>query len=1431
MRSAQISPSDLPYRAYMDQDPMRLARNGVASTESGQRVADIAARLRASCLVAPEDIALISLAAAVHPDALNGRALVWIDAGEAPLMAVEPGTSRLWHADPPLLLNSARPSAVIRCAAGKYSARVAGRFIPIEGEEALYKALLTAVHEYGADLVTNQAGKALRIALAELMLTQADALGRLWCNEHVDRIAWETADPFCASLPMSARECHRGLVARGQCSFVPKITNKHRVWESLAGLLPSFLSPLSHDAVLANVTASPALSGQDARYACALSYQDVHSAAPQHDALAPLVVATSAAISTRRHPLTSYQLRIALGAFGLTGLALAGRQLYARYYQGEDQAHFPAEMYCADPAVTLSQHDDGPPELTLADTAGDFSLFMPDEGEDDTPSFTSMTEEEGIAFRLTQHSPEAMLAMPPATTTTPSYPDDVKIERIDLTCVEERETLSLSKILRKIGKTLSYPLTELAKETQVIVYYEKLRRCPTEKEIKELEFIAIRVDSFISFFVSLLPDGAPIVLLQNIGGPLFQLLADAIENKELDIDNVNAVNDQILFLARTSWQFSPRERNGEVIVDKIKLPAHTKFNNNALTTSINNDAFSVRLNNGQYMGWNRRSLRPLTYSPSEERWLFSEPEAYLFEVQYHEDMVNDYKVTPHYIQSMIKQNTAKKTVFLDKKYNIMYVLKENDSYGKFIYLEQGKDKFNVECDFYKINGMNYGYAKKEGADNRVVRLNHTNFYFEARSTTINEALAKVLDKHNAPHVISDAFHVTHIMRDGFCYDNGKRKYLKYNNGYYPVEQGEHGDYSISFNEQGEYKKHYIKKRDSGFFDVDDGFSPQRIARTFTQADEGFFIAKETAAEIGKHCLPLTAETKIKVDNGIFKNKKGQLFFQLNGQGYHIGSRVNNVITIKSKYANVDDIPLYMTHDYFFEMTKGKKNNKNNFIEITSPTCRAKRSPPTASCNAIFMSPRADKLLRAKARRAGVGLDIDEEHLVLSPLFPSLFINTKNDKLYFRYEGSYYRATFNADKQNNMLRERTLHVYYKGFLGSRNIIASLVFDVADGKTILQTQEEVLADKVGMTSKEAQDFVQIHEFVKITDFENLADVVMEVSKKDKLKFVERVEYIDLSLNLYKETKEAFQYSDYDFKIIAIPDISDQEPMYIRGGGLMIKGAIKHAAEMLDVAVRELDRFTLNTQKYLGYILGEEHRGVIRDFAVRLSYDLKEVREKMCDENVKLVAKKLAPIASDVAERDTVRDTDTLSNAPESETYFHQAGLTEEQRKSGVFAFVPLDINKNIYVCLERFYFIDPIHPDESLRQKHTLDISETLIHEASHSMGVNHDAIYIKVEDGKLSPILDALDEVKASIVTDELYDKDAFIRMQQKYMKLHPEYSSFIGRGWGQNNNYVLHYMFVHDPGFRSNVLLSTPDFFAIMTRDLYQNAGVELPAP
>lgn len=149
-------------------------------TQEGFQVAEYAERMRSSD-ESPGFI-FICLAAATHPDIIRGKTLVLTKANGETFVASDPAKGTLWPVDTQPQAKGGQQIAEVRIADDQYFARVNDTFIAVDGDDAFYKAMLSAAKQCNSDTLTNDEVKNFRFGLADIIEKDADGLWQRWRN-------------------------------------------------------------------------------------------------------------------------------------------------------------------------------------------------------------------------------------------------------------------------------------------------------------------------------------------------------------------------------------------------------------------------------------------------------------------------------------------------------------------------------------------------------------------------------------------------------------------------------------------------------------------------------------------------------------------------------------------------------------------------------------------------------------------------------------------------------------------------------------------------------------------------------------------------------------------------------------------------------------------------------------------------------------------------------------------------------------------------------------------------------------------------------------------------------------------------------------------------------------------------------------------------
>lgn len=337
----------------------------------------------------------------------------------------------------------------------------------------------------------------------------------------------------------------------------------------------------------------------------------------------------------------------------------------------------------------------------------------------------------------------AAMWAPRVTTTTEKFQtDDVKRVKLDFSCLEQRQSLSLPSILRQIGNTLSNPVEMLAQESLVIDYYNKLGRCPSDSDIEKIVAITKKVDQAVSALLSFIPEMTPLVMMQRVGGDLFRMLADNLEGKSLNQQDVTDLNNQVLMMAKVIADFSPKDEDHRVIENQAVLPEGITLKNNLLHISLNGEEYLLTYRDKGYVAIKGDREIRVTYSNKDKRWITVEknnaaqsPDVVLAEKP-SQRIVSSLDVIDLELAAALKGSPQ-----LDAK--LFFRLKPNEN-GIYQYSVPGK-KNNLFA--LKLDGHFYRVRRQPSGGNRVlygppeveVFIYHGKYYLASKSKGVELA--------------------------------------------------------------------------------------------------------------------------------------------------------------------------------------------------------------------------------------------------------------------------------------------------------------------------------------------------------------------------------------------------------------------------------------------------------------------------------------------------------------------------------------------------------------------------------------------------------------------------------------------------------------------------------------------------------------------
>lgn len=211
------------------------------------------------------------------------------------------------------------------------------------------------------------------------------------------------------------------------------------------------------------------------------------------------------------------------------------------------------------------------------------------------------------------------------TSTRSSDHNDAIIEKLDYECVNKRENLSISKIIRKMGETISNPILEMTRESQILYFYNKYGRCPREDESEILLSTSQAIDLIISYFLSTTSEAKSLAIIQNALGRLLTFFADRLDNIDISENSIADFEEQVMFITKSIIDTSLRNERGERIEHPLKVPNHLYLKNRKPHIKMNNEELETLIIDHDFFVKTEDGIHKVYYR--DEKWLFSDEEA------------------------------------------------------------------------------------------------------------------------------------------------------------------------------------------------------------------------------------------------------------------------------------------------------------------------------------------------------------------------------------------------------------------------------------------------------------------------------------------------------------------------------------------------------------------------------------------------------------------------------------------------------------------------------------------------------------------------------------------------------------------------------------------------------------------------------------
>ncbi|CAO96218.1 hypothetical protein [Erwinia tasmaniensis] len=1015
-----------------------------------------------------------------------------------------------------------------------------------------------------------------------------------------------------------------------------------------------------------------------------------------------------------------------------------------------------------------------------------------------------------------------------------TFYDEVKIEKLfDFSCIDERENISWADIVRQVGKTLASPVRTLGDESLIIYYHNALGKgCPTNQTTERVDKINGKIDSLTTQILTLLPGSQVIAVAQLIVAPALQVLADDLSGKPINLQNIAGVNQQLMFMIRQTiptlsgsemvslYENSGKQKgkNGIAIGEPVR---RFILKDKKLAVEIKGKAYSYhRRKTGESYINDGDTTRVIAYNKSSFQWEFISKEKELIYSSYNTNYSKDFGIP---INKFIKN----RDVLLQADNENTDIISFNRRAGKLseYVLIRG---YLVPVEQYDIFDSTISVAISPKKKERSILLStEYGWVFEEESTQVDENLDVLLGSNGNGKTITHDRLFSNIMTDGFSYDHEGNFYLKYKQKYYEVHQ----PFSDIYNLVNRPESLFVKE--NGIFKLRNSpdviFGYRNLSVGFPTLDpvseRPLSIEEEAYDFLCTHGERANAPPVRKIGPGVYVDKKGKMLFTVNNKYFSVSSYSRGNIFIRNAIdpSSENNIGLFLSRDIYLRERGAVKENPLNYIELEH--CDLKRSPEiSTSCTPLVITDSLDALLKHNIELGHVSKKtILNTRLVQykMPEFPGLFVNPEKNKYYYLYNGHFFRAEIiSSDSKSNAVNRAMLRIFTKGdVFRKKNDITTIIFDEKNGRIELKNQIDFLAERLGMRKGAISNYLSNRIYNSITGLDTIRNIVDQVlmskrfiiaNPREKYSpFIDSEDVKDLIGRHFYSSR--IMYSKNTVELSELTKLTDSHPLYLRGAKLNVENAVNHLnREVIPSVIKELSSFSQNCENYLRIVMNTDNVEFLRSFALTLKNYLIRTQSALKLNKIHLASLVKEPL------------TDHM--LPGDEIVHHRPILTEEERNFGTLAFALLDRSGKIFINADKLYFVDPTHPDQTMRQVPVLSLSSTLLHEASHVGMMTSDIVYFPLEDGDFIPVLDAKDDMIEKIRTGKVVEKSDFKELNKQYLSRISLYRGHMDHFMKPEN---LAYLASHDPGYLGHLLLNTADGIALLTRDIYQNRLVK----
>ncbi|MGP3591093.1 hypothetical protein [Vagococcus sp. WN89Y] len=1022
---------------------------------------------------------------------------------------------------------------------------------------------------------------------------------------------------------------------------------------------------------------------------------------------------------------------------------------------------------------------------------------------------------------------------------TESPIDDVKIVKLfDFSCIEARNNMSTIDKIRTVANTLTKPVTNLAKEIQIIYSHNVAGKgCPDSETIEILEDITGPVDVAINNIISLFPGMRVPALLQNVVGPAMQMLVDQYEGKPVQISRFSDLNDQITSLLRpiiptlsSTEQVSLYNKPTVKEPPSSVQPAGTAYegiynhrltvHNNIPQVTLDGHHYKLQTlpNNTPFIIDNDRHFNFLRYDNLNRRWVSVAGDEANIYTEKAQEQLDKY--------SLFLANRAEESSFkIDKESEFLTFSTpgEPDITGVFV-----AGKF-IPAKWEHVNGNRVAVTNTPGqAEKRVLIYNSFGWSFERPSVKKDKYLKLLLQDQNTaiPLAIKHtrANHIAPINNAiGFSDSAFYGKLIKHNNKYYRVVSTQSDITHAEQNKLMGYNDAVIEF-DNGMFKLKSSDDIPFVLRTEKEIPRpnlpvSLRMEKGSLDYLTQHAKTTTTAPLYAMHNGLFNGENGEKLFVFQGRSYPVSKYEDKLITIPRHDAgNAPNIRLWRDGDTWIRIRDERNKPFTEYEEAAS--CRSVRAPgPSGSCSPVMIEMDLHKLLsKFIDKDMTTNHPPKPENLSKSDVIeiPVLFFDVKTLKNFLLYNNNYFDAeVIQADDKNNPTDLPCLRITGRGNIFSKKKeIATIVIHKEQDKYYIKTQKTFLAEKLNIDKKVAGAYLQNRPYRDVSEIDTIEDIVNEVQEARKIVVTKprrNSVSTDRSLAAYAKQQESVKnilFSEhvnkntdkYHIKLFTLDADSNLLNPFEQKAVQQIKEKLKYTKEKI-----------LNSVVAATYIDGpgwpairDYFRGILpnsnaqkqleADFTASLQLRLERMFRALDEKKIVLVT---------AHEQTETTLTDRIDSI-----------LPPEEKLAGDAGHMSTDGEGRLFINIDKLDF------DGTSANAALADPITVIMHTASHTKDMSADVIQQERNRGIMPSVNDFITQLTTQLEEQTLPPRqlNTLIEISKEYINSVAPYrrkpaSLLTSKG--------LAYLLQNDPGYCAHVLLNSSDSITALAQDMY----------